>query len=183
MMVAEFQASLVPPHVNARSNMKMDGMKKKHPIRSSRRSLSVTLCARTVDGGLKKTSMMASVNAPGGRLIQKHHRHVIFSVKTPPRTGARIKPKAKKLLMIPMNSGFTFSEEIVRTTVKPPLPTPEAPIPAMARPTINVSLFGAQPHMMLPTRKMVKKTMYTQRRVNTVVSFPASGVSAHVVNE
>jgi hypothetical protein len=55
--------------------------------------------------------------------------------------------------------GFTFSEETVRTTTNPPLATPDAPMPATARPPIKLILFGAKPHIRLPIKKMEKNMM------------------------
>jgi hypothetical protein len=112
-----------------------------------------------MDGGLKKHSIESNVRAPGGRLTQKHHRQVAFSVNAPPMTGASIRPMAKQLLHMPSSSGFDFSGETVRTITKPPLATPDAPIPAIARPTMKVLLFGAKPQTRLPTRKMEKNDM------------------------
>ncbi|KAH8723141.1 hypothetical protein GQ44DRAFT_711031, partial [Phaeosphaeriaceae sp. PMI808] len=38
--------------------------------------------------------------------------------------------------------------------MKTPAVTPDAPKPAMARPTTSAVLFGARAHIMLPTSKM-----------------------------
>lgn len=116
-------------------------------------------------------------------MTQKHHRHVAYCVNAPPITGARIRPMAKQLLHMPRSTGFDFSGDTVRTITKPPLATPDAPIPAMARPAIKVLLFGAKPHTRLPMRKMEKNDTYIHRRGNIELSFPANGVNAHVVSE
>ena len=92
-------------------------------------------------------------------MTQKHHRHVAFYVKAPPMMGARIRPIAKKLLQIPVRSGLALSAATVRTMINPPLPTPDAPMPATARPTMKLLLFGAKPQMRLPTMKMEKNVM------------------------
>jgi hypothetical protein len=112
-----------------------------------------------MDGGLKKKSIESNVRAPGGRLIQKHHRHVAFSVKAPPIMGARMRPIAKQLAQMPTNRGLDFLEATVRTITNPPLATPDAPMPATARPTIKALLFGANPQIRLPTMKMEKNVM------------------------
>jgi hypothetical protein len=74
-------------------------------------------------------------------------------------TGARIRPIAKQLLQMPIRSGFALSEATVRTITNPPLATPDAPMPATARPTMKLLLFGAKPQMRLPTMKMEKNVM------------------------
>lgn len=159
MMVGEFQAFWVPPQVNARSIMKIPGMKMAPPVRSKLLILSPTLRLRLSGGGLKKKNMVASVTAPGGKLIQKHHRQVAFSEKTPDKMGPRMTPSAKQLLQMPMNKGFVLGEAMSRTMVIPPVARPEAPMPATARPTMKALLVWAQPHTMLPTRKIEQKVM------------------------
>ena len=90
---------------------------------------------------------------------------------------------AKQLLHIPSSTGFDFSGDTVRTITKPPLATPDAPIPAIARPAMKVLLFGAKPHTRLPIRNMEKNDTYIQRSGNIELNLPANGVNAHVVSE
>jgi hypothetical protein len=49
----------------------------------------------------------------------------------------------------------------------------------MNKSTYNALLVGAQPHTILPSRKMPEKDRYTQFRGNTTAILPASGVRAH----
>ena len=159
MIVADPQGFSVPPHIIARSSIKIAGIKIAHPIRSRFLIRWRAVRSRWIDGGVKNKNIATNVTAPGGRLIQKHHRQVAFCVKAPPITGARIRPIAKQLLHIPMRSGFALSEATVRTIINPPLATPDAPIPATARPTIKLLLFGAKPQIRLPIIKMEKNIM------------------------
>lgn len=156
MVVAEPQDSFVPPHIIARRSMKIPGMKMAQPMRSKSMIRWTAVRSRCMDGGLKKHSIASNVRAPGGRLTQKHHRQVAYCVNAPPMTGARIRPMAKQLLHIPSSTGFDFSGDTVRTITKPPLATPDAPIPAIARPAMKVLLFGAKPHTRLPIRNIEK---------------------------
>jgi hypothetical protein len=82
-----------------------------------------------------------------------------------------------------MYSGRFAGELTVRVMVNPQLATPEAPTPARARPTMNISEEYAAPQTTLPTRKMAKKPWYTQRREKTDAILPARGMRAHVVRE
>jgi hypothetical protein len=58
--------------------------------------------------------------------------------------------------------------------------TPAEPIPAMARPAMRALFVGAQPHKILPVRKMTIKERYTRLIGKTAAILPARGVMAHV---
>jgi hypothetical protein len=57
-----------------------------------------------------------------------------------------------------MNRGLFFSGTVFAMMRTAPLKIPADPTPAMARPTINVVLFGATAQIKLPTSKMKMAT-------------------------
>jgi len=81
-----------------------------------------------MDGSLKKQSIDTNVRAPGGRLIQKDHHHIAFSIKAPPMTSAKMRPIAKQLLHMPRSSCFRFFGRNSENNNNPPLATPDSPM-------------------------------------------------------
>ena len=56
--------------------------------------------------------------------------------------------------MMPVNIGLRLGAAEYAISVYAPEPMPAAPTPAMARPTMRASEFGATPQIRLPTSKM-----------------------------
>jgi hypothetical protein len=61
------------------------------------------------------------------------------------------------LLTNPIFNALVAGELTASTTFNPPVATPDAPTPARARPTMNMSEDVAAPQTALPRRKIRKK--------------------------
>jgi hypothetical protein len=94
-------------------------------------------------GVCTKKIQMRIVHAPMGRFIPKHHLQVAFSVNAPPMNGPAIAATPNTADIIPRCIGLRSSGIILLTIRSPPEKMPEAPKPAIARPRIKASEFGA----------------------------------------
>lgn len=86
---------------------------------------------------------MSIVKAPSGKLIPKHHLHVDFSVRAPPINGPAIAATPKMADIMPRYAGLRDSGITLVVMRTPPENIPEAPRPAIARPTIRAVELGA----------------------------------------
>lgn len=83
--------------------------------------------------------------------IQKHHRQLTRSVRTPPSGGPKHTAIPKTLNTIPRNNGRLSSSTVSPTMLNAPWYKPAAPIPDIARPIINTAEVGPEAHMIDPT--------------------------------
>ena len=82
---------VTPPHCNASSRQTIAPIRNVAPIRSiSLILLFSEIWLKSRFGFLKKPATVTIVRPPNGKLIQKHHRQVSLSVKTPPKIGPTI---------------------------------------------------------------------------------------------
>ena len=98
--------------------------------------------------------MIAAPKPPTGRLIQKHHRQVRLSVKTPPSKGPITDAIPKVAPMTPVNAGRRAGGAEKAMIVYVPEAMPAPPAPATARPTMSVVELLATAHIKLPSSKI-----------------------------
>lgn len=77
-------------------------------------------------------------------------------MKAPPMSGPKATPSCPMAIFVAMNKGCRCGGRTAATTVNAPLMMPDAPKPAMARPTINIADDWAAPQIAEPTSKMKK---------------------------
>jgi len=85
--------------------------------------------------------------------VQEAYRQETFDVKTPPSNGPATDAMPKTAPMRPKYSGLFSSGAANNIKVIEPVNKPDAPIPAIARPQINPTEFGAAPQIAEPTSK------------------------------
>ena len=71
-----------------------------------------------------------------------------------------------------MNPGWRSEATVYPMMAKVPVQRPAPPVPAIARPTINVALFGATAHMRLPSSKMKRNRRYDHFRWKYLNALP-----------
>ena len=103
---------------------------------------------------LKQNMTLANVTAPAGRLIQKHHRQPMVSVKAPPINGPQSAPTPNSMPTPAKRTGRCASRTECVPTTKAPVRMPALPRPCIARPKIRTSEDGAMAPMRLPTSKV-----------------------------
>jgi hypothetical protein len=87
-----------------------------------------------------------------------HQRHETYWVKTPPRMGPKAIPSWPIPMFKPRALACFLTGKTQEMIVKAPVPMPEAPAPAMARPMISMGDDTAAPAMADPSSKIRKKT-------------------------
>lgn len=101
---------------------------------------------------MKNTRTAKKAKPPKGRLIQKHQRQESLSVNAPPKRGPTTEAMPNML-----DRQATYMALVSRGTeklmmFKPPEKTADAPIPAMARPTMSIGEFLAAAHTIEPAK-------------------------------
>lgn len=87
----------------------------------------------------------------------RHQRQVAYSVNAPPMSGPQAIPIWPSDTFRPKICGNLCEGIITDRMVKMPFMRPEAPKPAMARPTISIDDDCAVPQSVDPNSKTVKK--------------------------
>jgi hypothetical protein len=141
-----------PPHCRASNKQTMAAIKNVAPSGSISLNFSIADLSTFVRVGfLKKSTTRKIPKAPNGRLIQKHHLHVSFSVNIPPRIGPTMDDTPNMLARVAKYMGLVFNGAAKPTMVILPENNPAAPMPAMARPMIKSADVGAMAHTTDPT--------------------------------
>jgi hypothetical protein len=130
---------------------------------------------------LKNRSRVPIVIAPVGRLIKKHHLQVAFSVRAPPTIGATTVPSTYNEVRNPVNNARLSGGVTIAMTERPPETTPAPPMPATARPIMNILELVATPQRSEPNRNMMKKIWYVHLKEKIVAIFPLNGCREHIV--
>lgn len=145
------------PHCRANSKQTIAQIRRKAPPRSMCLSFSlnvIPVCA--LSGFLKKKKTVKRATPPNGRFIQKHHRQLARSVKTPPSNG----PTTEDMPNI-LDSSEMYNALFLNATEKPMIVIPPekraaAPAPAMALPTMSMTEFLAAAQTIDPSSKMIR---------------------------
>jgi hypothetical protein len=135
-------------------------------------SEKLAFVGRAAGGTLKKNQMMMAERPPMGRLIQKHHRHEMPVVKTPPSNGPSTDAIPNAIPTKPVYKGRFAGGARKAMMVKPPVARPAHPMPAIARPTINVTELGATAHIRLPNSKMKSDRRKVHFKSKNLYAFP-----------
>lgn len=85
-----------------------------------------------------------------GTYIQKHHRHVVYWVNTPPSGGPPHVAKMNTLITIPIYKGRLSNSTTWLIMLSAPCRMPAAPRPATARPAMNMLEETAVAQRMVP---------------------------------
>ena len=114
-------------------------------------------------------------------MIKKHHLQVAFSVRAPPTIGATTVPSTYNEVRNPVNNARLSGGVTIAMTERPPETTPAPPMPATARPIMNILELVATPQRSEPNRNMMKKIWYVHLKEKTVAIFPLNGCREHIV--
>lgn len=96
-------------------------------------------------------AMTSAAAAPRGMLSQKHHLQETLVVKTPPSTGPRQAAVPAEEAAMPMNSGRLYFGTVSVRISNIPGARSAAPMPAVARPMMNIIEEFASAHINEPT--------------------------------
>lgn len=95
IILGSLQSYFVPPHCKASRTDIIVGIKTRIPHGSMRLTLFIfpgSILLWPARESLKNNIMKRPVNTPKGRLIQKHHRQLAWSVSSPPSLFSKCEP-------------------------------------------------------------------------------------------
>lgn len=99
-----------------------------------------------------------------------HHRQETVFVNAPPMSGPVTAARPYVAPITPVKVALFLGSAAKAIIVYAPDPTPAAPTPAMARPTIRTGEFGATPQIKLPSSKMkmaIRKLIFSGKYLYT----------------
>jgi len=105
-----------------------------------------------------------------------HHLHVTFSVSAPPIRGPMTEPIVLIEKVSPINVGLFSNGATAANMLKQPFINPAVPIPATARPTINIVEPFAVAQMSDPSSKIPRKVknVYCEWRISASLREPGT---------